>query len=215
MEIRYADISVEKCTCAVKVIWPAATKIKMASIRDQVFAKGKTKEVYRVHFISCFCGFCWDFEYKITIDNEEFVAKRFIEIGKGSQNVTLRENSSELEKEVARLQRAKWFLEQFWGEAENNDIEISNSNWLSNMLLYALISFHYRFWIHELLPCRGGDWPRPRAVISIGYHQAADIHWVWFGEEYPYAKGLLDAGATPNDYIYSIHWNFETPWSAR
>ena len=215
MEIRYADISVEKRTCAVKVIWPVTAKTKTASIRDQVFAKGKTKEVYRVRLIFCFRGFYWDF-YKITIDNEEFVAKRFVEIGKGSQNVTLRENSSELEKEVARLQRAKWFLEQFRDEAEDNDIEISNGNRLLNILIYALISFHYRFWIHELLPCwRGDRQPRPGAITGIRYHQEANIRRVWSREEYPYAKGLLDAGAAQNNHIYSIHRNFEAPWSAR
>lgn len=53
------------------------------------------------------------------------MAKRFVEIGKGLNKVTLGENTSELEKEAVRLLRAAWFLNQFRHEADDNDIEIS------------------------------------------------------------------------------------------
>lgn len=67
------------------------------------------------------------------MDNQEFVAKKFFEIGKGPYDVTLDENTSELEKEAIRLLRAEWFLKQFHSEADDNDIEISkgmlSENW--------------------------------------------------------------------------------------
>lgn len=53
------------------------------------------------------------------------MAKRFIEISKGLNKVTLGENTSELEKEAVHLLYAVWFLNQFCHEADDNDIEIS------------------------------------------------------------------------------------------
>jgi hypothetical protein len=51
VKIRYADASVEKDTCAAKVVWSSTAEIKDAFIHDEILMKGKTKVVHRVRFL--------------------------------------------------------------------------------------------------------------------------------------------------------------------
>lgn len=50
IEIQYADVSVEEATCAATMVWPSTSQVHSAFMHDKVFEKGKTKEVYWVHF---------------------------------------------------------------------------------------------------------------------------------------------------------------------
>jgi hypothetical protein len=110
---------------------------------------------------------------QITIDGKEFVAKRFVEIGKGPQNVSLKENESELEKEAARLMRAKWFLRQFQDEAEEHDYEISQGTecimlWLYIPTLHPSTEFEFTdcFLVEEVIGGPSNNVPSPASGIT-------------------------------------------------
>ncbi|KAJ7788118.1 hypothetical protein B0H13DRAFT_2395103 [Mycena leptocephala] len=78
IEIVLAHIAVDLESCCVQVSWPDDnTPTKKALISDIIFKSGKMKHCY-----------------KLSIGGEQYVAKRFQEIGHGEDEVTLAENSS-------------------------------------------------------------------------------------------------------------------------
>jgi hypothetical protein len=53
------------------------------------------------------------------------VAKRFVEIGHGADNVSVQENSVQLRKEMIRLSQGDWFLKRFYERAHETDTEVA------------------------------------------------------------------------------------------
>ncbi|KAJ7613521.1 kinase-like domain-containing protein, partial [Roridomyces roridus] len=52
-----------------------------------------------------------------------YVAKKFFEIGRGRENVSMAENSRELASEIKRLTQGQWFLDKFYERAEETSTE--------------------------------------------------------------------------------------------
>ncbi|KAJ6556958.1 kinase-like domain-containing protein [Mycena sp. CBHHK59/15] len=50
---------------------------------------------------------------KLSIGEDQFIAKRFFEIGRGEDEVSLSENKTNLEAELIRCEMARWFLKCF------------------------------------------------------------------------------------------------------
>ncbi|KAJ7795330.1 hypothetical protein B0H14DRAFT_2621052 [Mycena olivaceomarginata] len=85
ISLSFAMLSIDKETCVVALDWPAvdATTTETALIGDEAAFSGKMKH--------CF---------KLSIGTEQYVAKHFYEIGTGKDEVTMFENTSQLELEV-------------------------------------------------------------------------------------------------------------------
>ncbi|KAJ7111719.1 kinase-like domain-containing protein, partial [Mycena epipterygia] len=58
---------------------------------------------------------------------DQYVAKRFFEIGAGKDEVTMAENISNLEFEAIRCEMARWFLEQFASATAEHNMETANN----------------------------------------------------------------------------------------
>ncbi|KAJ6461637.1 hypothetical protein DFH09DRAFT_1347998 [Mycena vulgaris] len=99
----FPTISVDHEKCNVKVVWSdtATPATEAAVIANEIFHSGKMKHCY-----------------KLSIGDEQFVAKRFFETGRGEDPVTLEENATNLESELVRVENARWFLKSFRTAAE-------------------------------------------------------------------------------------------------
>ncbi|KAJ6477984.1 hypothetical protein DFH09DRAFT_1342071 [Mycena vulgaris] len=99
----FPTISVDHEKCNVKVVWSdtATPTTEAAVIANEIFHSGKMKHCY-----------------KLSIGDEQFVAKRFFETGRGEDQVTLEENATNLESELVRAENARWFLKSFRTAAE-------------------------------------------------------------------------------------------------
>ncbi|KAJ7239469.1 kinase-like domain-containing protein [Mycena rebaudengoi] len=60
--------------------------------------------------------------YKLSIGEEQYVAKRFFEIGTGKDEVTIAQNTTNLELEVVRCEQARWFLNEFRAAVDSHNI---------------------------------------------------------------------------------------------
>lgn len=68
------------------------------------------------------------FMFKLTMDSELFVAKKFFEIG-SDDSVTADENAEFLKCELIRLKTATWFLKKFKAAAKEMKVDIATSKW--------------------------------------------------------------------------------------
>ncbi|KAJ6580599.1 kinase-like domain-containing protein [Mycena sp. CBHHK59/15] len=97
----FPKISIEQESCKVKINWPAPNATATAAteaalISDDIFHSGKMKHCY-----------------KLSIGEDQFIAKHFFEIGRGEDEVSLSENKTNLEAELIRCEMARWFLKCF------------------------------------------------------------------------------------------------------
>ncbi|KAF8824200.1 hypothetical protein HHX47_DHR8000161 [Lentinula edodes] len=63
---------------------------------------------------------------ELIVGNEEWVAKRFWNIGQGDNNVSINENRAEVEAEVVRLHRLQKLLAEFVDHARKNKVSIAS-----------------------------------------------------------------------------------------
>ncbi|KAJ7433580.1 kinase-like domain-containing protein, partial [Mycena galericulata] len=63
---------------------------------------------------------------QLSIGTDQYVAKRFFEIGAGKDEVTMGENVSNLEFEAIRCEMARWFLGNFRSATEERNMETAN-----------------------------------------------------------------------------------------
>ncbi|KAJ7475381.1 kinase-like domain-containing protein [Mycena galericulata] len=112
ISLSFAEISVDQVTCAVEVCWPEVdpATTTAALISDQISFSGKMKHCY-----------------KLSIGTDQYVAKRFFEIGAGKDEVTMGENVSNLEFEAIRCEMARWFLGKFRSATEERNMETANN----------------------------------------------------------------------------------------
>jgi hypothetical protein len=64
---------------------------------------------------------------QLSIGGEQYVAKRFQEIGRGEDEVTLAENSSNLIADATRCEMARWLLRKFRNAAAELNLEVAKS----------------------------------------------------------------------------------------
>lgn len=64
------------------------------------------------------------------MNGKDYVAKRFYEVGHGTDNVSLAENAKNLELEVVRTEQARWFMQGFRQLALRNQVEIAEGMFL-------------------------------------------------------------------------------------
>jgi hypothetical protein len=64
---------------------------------------------------------------QITFRGEQFIAKRFYNVGAGKDQVTIEENEHEIVQEATRLQTATWLYEKFQDYAREKSIDIIQS----------------------------------------------------------------------------------------
>ncbi|KAJ7451474.1 kinase-like domain-containing protein [Mycena galericulata] len=112
-----ATTSVNQDDGRVEVLWDSGDT-REAVLDLQSFARGKTKKVYR-----------------LMLDDEPYVAKRFFEVGRGPECVSVDENATQLENEMIRLIKGQWFLDKFHARAEETETEVSNDFIFSSGLL--------------------------------------------------------------------------------
>ncbi|KAJ6454095.1 hypothetical protein C8R47DRAFT_997389, partial [Mycena vitilis] len=55
-----------------------------------------------------------------------WVAKRFFNIGAGEEQVEIQENHEQVVKEITRLSKAAYFLQEFNAEAKRQDVDVDN-----------------------------------------------------------------------------------------
>ncbi|KAJ7770372.1 hypothetical protein B0H14DRAFT_2632597 [Mycena olivaceomarginata] len=99
ISLAFAEITVNKETCSVE--W-----------KDEALFQGK-------HF--------YQIDLLLSIGTEQFVAKRFYEIGSGSDEVGMAENILNLECEAIRCEQARWFLRNFRSAAQDHNLETANT----------------------------------------------------------------------------------------
>ncbi|KAJ7196541.1 kinase-like domain-containing protein, partial [Mycena pura] len=98
VSLTFAKLTVDEESCDSQLTWPAIdpATTEEALLGDEISYSGKMKH--------CF---------KLSIGTEQYVAKHFFEIGAGKGEVTMAENTSDLEFEALRCGMASWFLRKF------------------------------------------------------------------------------------------------------
>ncbi|KAJ7913336.1 kinase-like domain-containing protein [Mycena leptocephala] len=123
IQVKIASISVDAETCTVRISWPtdsetAATNPLKALIADEIFKSGKMKHCY-----------------KLSIGEDQYVAKHFFEIGRGQDEVTLDENKTNLAADATRCEMARWFLKRFRDHASTMNVPIAENFEITQVLL--------------------------------------------------------------------------------
>ncbi|KAJ7660416.1 hypothetical protein DFH06DRAFT_1130305 [Mycena polygramma] len=100
---------------SVKIEWPNLKSVDAAThssclLQDTSFDQGKTKKVY-----------------KLIFDGLPWVAKHFFNIGAGEGQVEIQENHDQVVKEITRLSKATYFVQQFIAEAKRQDVDVDQS----------------------------------------------------------------------------------------
>ncbi|KAK7437693.1 hypothetical protein VKT23_018409 [Stygiomarasmius scandens] len=109
VEFIFGDIKTSKGISSI--IWPDlgdAPKV-IGYVEDIDFDNGATQNVY-----------------KCILDNEEWVGKRFWNLGKTDECVTIAENHQELQLEALRLHQLSCILEDFKDYAKRNKVSIAD-----------------------------------------------------------------------------------------
>ncbi|KAJ6484712.1 kinase-like domain-containing protein [Mycena sanguinolenta] len=112
ISLTFAMVIVDTESCDVQLIWPDIdpATTETALIGDEIAFSGKMKH--------CF---------KLSIGTEQYVAKRFFEIGAGKEEVTMAENTSNLEYEALRCETASWFLSNFRTATEDRNMVVAKN----------------------------------------------------------------------------------------
>ncbi|KAI1791093.1 kinase-like domain-containing protein [Ganoderma leucocontextum] len=105
-----SQISNNAETGEITISWDenAGAVVTPARIADTVDSMGKTKKVFLAELDS----------------GKPFVAKRFFEIGHGSERVSCKENTDLLQLEAQRLVLGKYFFDLFYERARGLDAEV-------------------------------------------------------------------------------------------
>ncbi|KAJ7280612.1 hypothetical protein C8J57DRAFT_1500831 [Mycena rebaudengoi] len=133
INLSFADIVVDKGTCAVEVRWPADST-STALISDEISFSGKMKHCY-----------------KLSIGEEQYVAKQFFEIGTGKDEITIAQNTTNLELEVVRCEQARWFLNEFRATVDSHNIATATSWVISELMTVRITEPSIKF---EITRCR-------------------------------------------------------------
>ncbi|KAJ7307951.1 kinase-like domain-containing protein [Mycena albidolilacea] len=121
IEIVLAHIAVDSESCCVQVSWPDNNApTQKAVISNTIFKSGKMKHCY-----------------KLSIGDEQYVAKRFYEIGRGEDEVTLSENTNNLLSDATRCEMARWLLRRFRNSAAEITLEVAKNFEITQLLVVA------------------------------------------------------------------------------
>ncbi|RDB26567.1 hypothetical protein Hypma_005670 [Hypsizygus marmoreus] len=123
ISLKLAHVNVDPEECDPTISWDAS-ETKSAIIASSIFKSGKMKNCY-----------------KVVMDDKEYVAKCFFEIGNGIDKVTPAENAKHLMEEVERCEYGRWFLHNFRTSAAEMGVEVADN-----------IEFTQCFLAEELLP---------------------------------------------------------------
>ncbi|KAF7368008.1 Kinase-like protein [Mycena sanguinolenta] len=120
IDVIMAEVKVDEESGAIETVWPSkeTAVVKKALIADDIFKSGKMKHCY-----------------KLSIGNDHYVAKRFYEIGRGQDEVTMAENATNLQLDVFRCEMARWFLKNFRQAADDINLEIAKNFEITQVLL--------------------------------------------------------------------------------
>ncbi|KAJ3981545.1 kinase-like domain-containing protein [Lentinula detonsa] len=122
-----ARVICDSGTGLVDVSWPGEdddTAERIGTIGDSIFSSGRTKHVY-----------------KLTIEDDLLVAKRFFNCGNGVGEVTAAENKLALISEITRLKSTAWLLQQFKDLASVKNVDISQNITVSAASLFCETNF--------------------------------------------------------------------------
>ena len=127
LEKAYTTCDVE--TGQVEIIWPENAEIFKASSRKPYLPQALRNMFIRsVTVLDHNSLLDVQFMFKLTMDSELFVAKKFFEIG-SDDSVTADENAEFLKCELIRLKTATWFLKKFKAAAKEMKVDIATSKW--------------------------------------------------------------------------------------
>ncbi|KAF8908220.1 kinase-like domain-containing protein [Gymnopilus junonius] len=121
VQLKRAHMTCDAETREVEIEWPKNAPLCEGVIGNEVFASGATKNVY-----------------KLSLDSELYVVKRFFEIGSGKE-VTADKNKANLESELIHLKNAEWFLAKFKSQVKDNGIEYSSNIIIADAFLVCEI----------------------------------------------------------------------------
>ncbi|KAF8573695.1 hypothetical protein K439DRAFT_1624887 [Ramaria rubella] len=108
VRLQIATCVVVEQTGEVEIEWTNGTIDTEGVLARKPLAQGKSKRVYTLH-----------------MDEKTYVAKRFYDIGKGDEKVSVDDNASHLEVDFIHLKRGAWFWDRFKEEAKRHGRQIA------------------------------------------------------------------------------------------
>jgi hypothetical protein len=129
ISLSFAELLVNKETCEVVITWPAIDPdtTEAALIGDEISHSGKMKHCFKASLSSGFILWLLIQPFQLSIGTEQYVAKRFYEIGSGQDEVTMVENAANLQFEALRCETARWFLNRFRSAIDDLNMTIAKS----------------------------------------------------------------------------------------
>ncbi|KAJ7641738.1 kinase-like domain-containing protein [Roridomyces roridus] len=157
IKIVRAKFNVDPDICDASAEWPSTftNDTEEALISNDIFKSGAMKHCY-----------------KLSISDKNYIAKRFFEIGKGRDEVTLKENAHNLTFDAIRCVTAAWFLDKFQESAAQHSVQVAQNFEITDVLL-----------VEEVI--EDGDAPSPASGVTREIFEAepeASRRIVWMLE---------------------------------
>ncbi|RDB20021.1 hypothetical protein Hypma_013049 [Hypsizygus marmoreus] len=149
ISLKVAHVDIDPETCDLTVMWDAS-ETKEAIITSSIFKSGKMKNCY-----------------KVIMENKEYVAKRFFEVGNGENKVAPAENAKHLIEELERCENGRWFLHNFRMKAADVGVEVADD-----------VEFTQCFLAEEVVPAGKS----PSAASGLDEFDDPEVKIIWFLE---------------------------------